>query len=46
MNNDPIIDEILQEIIRLQDILLQLTALLCVALSTIPDTGAPPPPPA
>jgi hypothetical protein len=45
MNNDPIIDEILQEIVRLQDLLLQLTALLCIALSTVPNTGPPPPPP-
>jgi hypothetical protein len=46
MNNDPIIDEILQEIVRLQDLLLQLTALLRIALSTVPNAGPPPPPPA
>jgi hypothetical protein len=46
MNNDPVIDEILQEIVHLQDLLLQLTTLLRVALRTFPDTGAPLPPPA
>jgi hypothetical protein len=46
MNNDPIIDKILQEIVRLQDLLLQLTALLRVTLSTIPNAGPLPPPPA
>jgi hypothetical protein len=33
MNNNPIINEILEEIVCLQDLLLQLTTLLCVALS-------------
>jgi hypothetical protein len=46
MNNDPVIDEILLEIVRLQDLLLQLTTLLRVALRTVPDTGPPLPPPA
>jgi hypothetical protein len=45
MNNDPIINEILQEIVRLQDLLLQLTALLHLALTAVPNAGPPPPPP-
>jgi hypothetical protein len=46
MNHDPVVNEILQEIVCLQDLLLQLTTLLRIALRNIPDTGPPPPPPA
>jgi hypothetical protein len=46
MNYDPVVNEILAEIVRLQDLLLQLTTLLHVALRNAPDPGPPPPPPA
>jgi hypothetical protein len=46
MNYDPVVNEILAEIVRLQDLLLQLTTLLRVALRNVPEPGPPPPPPA
>jgi hypothetical protein len=44
MNNDPIINKILEEIICLQDLLLQLTTLLHVALNITLLYAGPPPP--
>jgi hypothetical protein len=44
MNNDPIINKILEEIIHLQDLLLQLTTLPYVALNITPLYAGPPPP--
>jgi hypothetical protein len=46
MNHDPVVNKILAEIVCLQDLLLQLTTLLRVALRNVPEPGPPQPPPA